>query len=523
MVTNGNNNINMRTMKKVYTLGLMAIIAIYGCQKTTTIVPIDVDKSEPKVFTATILDNTSAETKTILDNNGNVLWKMGDQISIFAGMNTNSRYQVTDASDGKTEAALEEVGGTGGSTGGNAAGGARPIDHNVAYYPYSAAAAINRTEPYTIQGVNLPAEQSYVASSFASGCFPMVAICPKADNNLKFKNLLGGVKLQLKGTAAIASISITGNRDESLCGSNGTVTVPASGDPSISLPSTATKIVTLNCGTGVQLDANTATAFIIALPPMTMDDGFTVVVTDTDGDSMEIKTTKTQTINRSKLLKMPAVTYKKPFVPEYVDLGLPSGLKWATCNLGATAPEEYGDYFAWGETEPYYSSLTPLTWKAGKTDHTDWTSYKWCQGSKKTLTKYNTVDSYGPVVDNIVTLEMADDAARANWGDNWRMPTKEEFKELFDNCTKAELYTTINGFTGLMFTSNHNGKSIFFPAAGRLSSVLFDVGDYGYYWSSSLANQEGRPDMANFVNIRLTVSAGVDNRYYGFSIRPVKE
>ena len=101
-----------------------------------------------------------------------------------------------------------------------------------------------------------------------------------------------------------------------------------------------------------------------------MQGGFTVTVMDTDGATMGIKTTKPQTITRSNLLKMPALTYEGTApAPEhqYVDLGLPSGLKWATCNVGATVPEEYGDYFAWGETQPYYSSQDPLTWKSDKT------------------------------------------------------------------------------------------------------------------------------------------------------------
>ncbi|MBO7269682.1 MAG: InlB B-repeat-containing protein, partial [Bacteroidales bacterium] len=105
---------------------------------------------------------------------------------------------------------------------------------------------------------------------------------------------------------------------------------------------------------------------------------------------------------------------------EWVDLGLPSGLKWATCNVGANTPEGYGDYFAWGETSP-------------KNDYS-WSTYKYCKGSKNTLTKYNTDSNYG-TVDNKITLDLSDDAARANWGGKWRMPTKAEQDELINNCT----------------------------------------------------------------------------------------
>ena len=155
---------------------------------------------------------------------------------------------------------------------------------------------------------------------------------------------------------------------------------------------------------------------------------------------------------------------------DYVDLGLPSGLKWATCNVGATAPEGYGDYFAWGETSP-------------KNDYS-WSTYKYCNGSETSLTKYNTESDYG-TVDNKTTLELSDDAARANWGGTWRMPTKVEQDELRNNCTWT--WTTQNGVNGYKVTSKTNGNSIFLPAAGyRIGSSVYHVGSCGYYWSSSL-------------------------------------
>ncbi|MBO5974130.1 MAG: CotH kinase family protein, partial [Paludibacteraceae bacterium] len=153
----------------------------------------------------------------------------------------------------------------------------------------------------------------------------------------------------------------------------------------------------------------------------------------------------------------------------YVDLGLPSGIKWATYNVGATSPEEYGDYFAWGETEPkdYY-------WNS---------SYKWGNGK---ATKYCT-DSDDGVVDNKTILELEDDAAYANWGGNWRMPTEEEIVELVytNNCTWE--WITKNGVNGYKVTSKVNGNSIFLPAAGfRTTGSFEEVGSYGCYWSSSL-------------------------------------
>jgi len=157
---------------------------------------------------------------------------------------------------------------------------------------------------------------------------------------------------------------------------------------------------------------------------------------------------------------------------EYVDLGLPSGTLWATMNVGANSPEEYGDYFAWGETTPK--------------DYYDWSTYKWCMGSEDTMTKYCTKSSYGynGFVDNKTELDPEDDAAYVNWGPDWRMPSLEQIHELMDNCTT--LWTTRNGVNGRLFTSNINGASLFLPAAGcRWGSDLDEAGT-GIYWSRTL-------------------------------------
>ena len=192
---------------------------------------------------------------------------------------------------------------------------------------------------------------------------------------------------------------------------------------------------------------------------------------------------------------------------EWVDLGLPSGVKWATCNVGATKPEEYGNYYAWGETEP-------------KTTY-DWSTYKWCNGSSyNTLTKYNTSSGYG-TVDNKTVLDLEDDAARANWGGAWRMPTDAEWKELIDNS----IYTWTDDYNGTGVSggivTGLNGNSIFLPAAGdRDSDVLYSAGGNVYYWSSSLGT-----DISAFAWF-VTFSSGsvyrdFGGRYYGFSVRPV--
>lgn len=186
-----------------------------------------------------------------------------------------------------------------------------------------------------------------------------------------------------------------------------------------------------------------------------------------------------------------------------VDLGLPSGTLWADRNVGADSPEAYGDYFAWGET----------TTK----DTYDWSTYKWCQGSETTMTKYNTKGSHG-TVDNKTTLDLEDDAAYVNMGYEWRMPTQAEQEELINECTWT--WITQNGTNGYKVTGT-NSNSIFLPAAGgRVDSDLLAAGSNSLYWSSSL--YEGGPAAAwdlHFVSSDRGMYAHY--RYIGQSVRAV--
>jgi len=308
---------------------------------------------------------------------------------------------------------------------------------------------------------------------------------------------------------------VTGNNEEILCGT-ATVTASNGTKPSIALSDATAKTVTLDCGTGVQLNTTTATAFIIALPPMTLSGGFKVVVTDTQNKTMEIKTTESQTINRSELLKMPEVTVVTtgPNITghAYVDLGLPSGTLWATCNIGADKPEDYGDYFAWGETTGYNS---------GKTNF-NWSTYKYSKGSRTTLTKYCTSSGCG-TVDNKTELEAADDAATVNWDADWQMPSLAQIQELFYSGKTTTTWTTQGGVYGRLITSNKNGNTLFLPAAGaRYDSGLRDASLLCYYWSRSLfmGDYEDAPDDLCYYSV--IVGWYDDGRIYGRSVRPVR-
>ncbi|MBQ7269665.1 MAG: leucine-rich repeat protein [Bacteroidales bacterium] len=192
-----------------------------------------------------------------------------------------------------------------------------------------------------------------------------------------------------------------------------------------------------------------------------------------------------------------------------VDLGL--SVKWASINVGASYPWEYGDYFAWGEVEP-------------KDDYS-WSTYKWCMnGSSNQLTKYCNISSlgYNGFTDNKTVLDPEDDAAAVNWGGSWRMPTKAEQGELRNDCTWE--WTSLNGVYGRKVTSKKSGytdKWIFLPAAGyRDGTSLLDAGSYGCYWSSPLDTDNSY--YAYRVSFRSdNVYWYYDYRFYGRSVRPV--
>ena len=194
---------------------------------------------------------------------------------------------------------------------------------------------------------------------------------------------------------------------------------------------------------------------------------------------------------------------EEPATGEAIDLGL--SVKWASCNVGATEPWEYGGFYAWGETE--------------EKSNYEWSTYEYCNGSNTSMTKYCTDSFYG-TVDNKTTLEPEDDVAHVKCGGSWRMPTTSEQYELLNNCTWT--WTTLNGVNGYRVTGP-NGNSIFLPAAGyRDGTGVYYQGAYGYYWSSSLRNYYSFSACLLCFNSCYNFSEDY-SRYYGRSVRPVCE
>ena len=200
-------------------------------------------------------------------------------------------------------------------------------------------------------------------------------------------------------------------------------------------------------------------------------------------------------------------TPQKNGTPQFVDLGLPSGLKWAKCNVGAKKETDYGYYFQWGDIVNKRKS------------NCGWTRYKHCKGTKYTLTKYCRYLLHGTVTDKS-TLDPEDDAATQIMGGKWRMPTIAEFGELLYNTTKE--WIQVNGVNGYKFTAS-NGNSIFIPASGSRSESSFrNQGSFGFVWTSSLQTIVSHTVWGlafSSGNIRM----GNDSRCIGYSVRGVCE
>lgn len=182
----------------------------------------------------------------------------------------------------------------------------------------------------------------------------------------------------------------------------------------------------------------------------------------------------------------------RPIQARPVDMGLPSGVQWASCNVGAARPSELGLFFSWGNTEGHMID----------------------EGYDFSLDVYNSTP--GANIDTDLSLEQ--DAARANLGEPWRMPTSNEYQELFDNCT--HVWATLNGVDGLLFTSNVNGNTLFFPAAGLYDGTsLVGRGLYGYYWSSTYVSATNARIL--YFNSSSVTPQNQNVRRDGFSVRAV--
>ena len=484
-----------------------AILLSASCQKQE-LVEQNNGNASGKTFTATIEQGL---TKTTITNEYKVNWVEGDQIDI-----NGTTYSATpDASDA-TKATFTKVSdsdpdGTFGYT---------------AVYPASIMAGTQAT---------LPATQTYAEGRFNA---PMYA--ESETEAFTFQNICGVLCLSLKGTDKVRRIAVTAN--EEICGSFEFTTAPA-----FSITEGG-KTVTLDCGAeGVQLSTTGSTNFYIYLPPKdSYTAGMKIVVTSTEGKTFEKTTTTAVKIERNNLYTFNwTATFSGSAEPEYVEIG---GVKWATKNLGATTVAGSietcaGYYFAWGATVLAYSSLSSETFTFVASRPASYGESGWTQSSgfADVNTPYYDGSAYVKYTstDSRTVLESDDDAATAFLGNGWRMPTSAEFKALYDACGGTETPTaggststtekgvywcdSYDGVAGLLFIAESNGPHLFFPAAGYGDGTdLSGAGSDGFYWSSSLYTDYTDYAYRLYFLSDYVNPQGYSDRYYGFSVRPVK-
>ena len=459
---------NMRKLTLITMALMMGLMMLVSCKK-------DKDNNDGKtVFYANIESGNQGRTHLdpdFLSDSAFVLWSVGDKIKIYNGNGESEVFTLK--SGANTRNAVFTF-----------AGEFELVPPYVAVYPYTTEVDLDEGYVY----YNVPAVQNITQpGTFAQNTNPMVAY--SEDENLQFANLCGGIGVQLYGEGVhVSSITVLGPFRRA----NGEFMADYY-DPDFqpNYESEGTQMITLTCDVTLPASADEAAAFYAVLPPGTLRDGVDIFIYDGDNAIGEIAVPEGHAaeVFRNHIKYFPPVEITLPDEHEYVNLGLPSGLLWATCNVGANAPEEYGDYFSWGETQPKDSYLS---------------------------------DSY-TYSDNPTVLPSDHDAATANWGNCWRMPTKEEYEELYNNTTVT--WTQQNGVNGRLFTAA-NGNSLFLPAAGyRWDGELDDAGDWGLYWSSSpYTDDPNYPGNAwDFCFNSAYCSMSFSSRYLGFPVRPVRE
>ena len=298
-----------RAMKKII-YAVFALCLIVSCQRLE---PLKESVSEDADLFASM--EAVGDTKTVMDENNNVLWSEGDHLVAFMKTTLGLRYKIKDRYVGTTSGGFSRVSDP--EAGDDLVSG-QELDHNVVLYPYASNTmclkndAHSPAESYNVNVV-LPQTQYFAQNSFGSGAFPMIAV--SSNNELTFRNICGGLKLQFKGTGVIQSIVLEGLGEELISGKATIVGYVDGSAPTIAMDPTAVKSITLDCGDGVQLNEDAPTTFIIAVPPTEFPSGMKVTITDADGTSKTLTNSSANTIKRSMLLTFPVITFNRE-VPE---------------------------------------------------------------------------------------------------------------------------------------------------------------------------------------------------------------
>ena len=436
----------------------------------------------------------ATRSSVVISNSGvNFLWEAGDVVGIFP----NTGDQVSFA--------MDEGAGMQTATFNGGGWALKASSTYAAYYPHNFYNRDLTAIPVSYEGQR----QDGNASTVHLGAYDFMAASVTTPSN-------GAVAFDMQHMGALVMLQAELDEDKTLTNvalkastpafvEAGTIDLTAM-DPHIT-STASTNIHNIPLDNFTVASNETSTIYFMLAPTNLLGETLEITLSDEDGDYMKFEAAGKNFVAGTAYAYTLTNGEKLNTIPEYaVDLGLPSGTLWADRNVGADAPEAYGDYFAWGEVTP-------------KLEY-NWSTYKWCNGSETTMTKYCTNSEYG-LVDGKTVLDLEDDAAYVNMGTAWRMPTYAEQKELYSKCTWT--WTTQNGVYGSKVTGP-NGNSIFLPAAGiRGDGYSGTIVVRGDYWSGSLYEYEwgGFSSGCSLCHYSSGVTVGGHERYWGQSVRAV--
>ena len=502
-------------MKK-YILPFMSIallMAMASCSSSDDEVTEIKEESKlvPMTFTATQESNSG--TRAALNSENKVVWQTNDEISVFDGED-NRKFTLIDVETGKFS-------GTASST----------ATSFTAVYPYTEGATL--ASDGSVSGITLPAEQTATKDSFDPNAALMMAVSTTENKNqLEFKNAISLVKVTPKFSCTKIELEAAEGSSDILAG-KGTLNWNG-GNPKINITEETSKTITLN---GSIAKDN---SYYIVVPTGTLNRMWKITFTADDGTNTVYTRycSKPLTIERNKIIDLGVFEtsslfwadahrgYKVTYEQE-VDFGITveiGGVNkkviFANANLTATGLAEketdFGDYFAWGATTPWYTSYTIDEYGKPKVEDDNWEKTGGYILANAPF--YNSTDKY--TTGN--TLEEADDAANVKLGGDWQLPTKEIWQALNNTDNYDWDWTTQDGYNGYKVTSKtDNTKTIFLPAAGWGSQTSIDyVGSHGLY-SSGTADSGTGAYALNFISdyVRVTANGG---RFLGCSVRPVR-
>ncbi|MBR5593838.1 MAG: fimbrillin family protein [Bacteroidaceae bacterium] len=435
---------------------LLSLLTVVGCSEEALIenTPFSNNDGTIKEICITgknfLIDSETRSSVSITESGASFTWDEDDVIGIFP----NEGDQVSFA--------MSEGAGTQTATFSGGGWALKSSATYAAYYPHVYENRDMTKIPVSYLGQTQNGNNN--TAHIGTYDFMAASVATPSNGVVAFDMQHLGCLVQLKITMPEKKTlsSVTLSADEEIFVEKGYIDLSVA-TPSI-VPTQTTSSLKLDLKNVTTTAANEDVVINFMMAPVDMS-GKTLTIRNGNAEAK----VNAKNFEKGKAYQLVAQLAPLPQVCEAIDLGL--SVKWATCNVGATKPEEFGGHYAWGETE--------------EKENYSWETYKWCNGSYYKMTKYCTNSNYG-TVDNKTTLDLKDDVANVKWGGSWRMPTSSELKELSNNCIWE--WTTLYGVSGYNVTGP-NGNSIFLPAARRSDDTALDGCDgLGYYWSSSLHN-----------------------------------